>query len=62
MTAGGDNATFVPLAHIEEHPGERKLNHAQGTPFLSWTFDQLDAAGVSIVTVPARQLEAPFGP
>jgi hypothetical protein len=50
------------VRYIEEHPGERKLNQQQGTPFLSWTFDQLDAAGVSVVTLPARQLEAPFGP
>jgi hypothetical protein len=67
----GGNKTFLAASVIpvgqfvryaDEHPGVRKINHQRGTAFLSWTFDELDAAGVSIATVPNRQLEAPFGP
>ncbi len=50
------------VSYIDQYPGERKLNQSQGTHFRTWTFDELDDGGVSIVTVPARQLEAPFGP
>ena len=60
------NATVIRVGlfvrYIEHNPGERKTNQRQGTPFRTWNFDELDAAGVSIITVPARQLEAPFGP
>ena len=39
------------VRYIEYHPGQRKTNHREGSSFLSWTFDQLDATDVSIVTV-----------
>jgi hypothetical protein len=50
------------VRYVQIHPGNSRTNHRQATTFRSWTFDELDAAGVSIMTIPARQLEAPFGP
>ena len=50
------------MKYIVSSPGQRRTNHAQGTEFLAWDFDDLDSAGVTAITLPALGLRDPFGP
>lgn len=48
------------LAYVRQHPGQER-NGAQGSTFYTWNYDDLDAAHICSLRVPARSLVDPLG-